>query len=299
MKIISWNVNGIRAVVKKGFLDFVKKENPDILCLQEIKTHKITQNIADELHTLNYTEYWNFAKKPGYSGTTIFVKLTSTTPGVKEVSTPGVNRVICGIGDEKFDNEGRVLTLEFNNFYLINAYFPHTRRDLLRLDYKMEFNEKFLEFINNLCHSGDVKEARINSEERFRTSRNDIPIMKQCNNVVMKPIIICGDLNVAHQEIDLANPKENQKNAGFLPQERAWMDKLLASGYIDTCREFTKEGGHYTWWSHFANSRAHNIGWRIDYFIVSNNLQSKLKSSTILPQVIGSDHAPIELNIEL
>lgn len=289
MTIISWNVNGIRAVVKKGFIDFVKKENPDILCLQEIKINYELTNLTNDTNLKDYKMYWNFAKKPGYSGTAIFVKKFNSTDATSEVGTsltPGVKKVIYGIaptlgkvgaptksvgGDEKFDNEGRVLTLEFEKFYLINAYFPHTRRALERLDFKLEFNEKFLEFTKNLT---------------------SYPLHH-------KPIIIAGDLNVAHKEIDLANPKENQKNAGFLPQERAFMDKLLASGYVDTFRQFTKEGGHYTWWSHFANSRARNIGWRIDYFIVSETFKNKIQSSKILPQISGSDHAPVVMEIDL
>lgn len=270
MTIVSWNINGIRAVIKKGFIDFVKQENPDILCLQEIKINHKHSDIRKNMRILGYADYWNFAKKPGYSGTAVFTK-------IKPISVSSIQNQVSSIKNTKyqilntnfFGNEGRVLTLEFDKFCLINAYFPHTRRGLERLDFKLEFNEKFLEFSHKLYV------------------------------ISHKPIIIAGDLNVAHKEIDLANPKENQKNAGFLPQERAWMDKLLASGYTDTFRQFTKEGGHYTWWSHWANARARNIGWRIDYFIVSQDLKRNLKSSTILPQVMGSDHCPIAMEIDL
>jgi exodeoxyribonuclease-3 len=304
MKIISWNVNGIRAVAKKGLFDFVKDANPDVLCLQEIKINYELTNLTNNTNLKDYKIYWNFAKKPGYSGTATFVKLTSTTPGVKEVSTPGVNRIICGIGDDKFDNEGRVLTIEFDNFYLINTYFPNTQKGLTRLDYKMEFNEKFLEFTNKLSgHSGsDQNDYSVSLREgsaSWRTTKQSIDCHGSSLAMTKKPIIICGDLNVAHKEIDLANPKQNFKNAGFTSQERSFMDKLLNSGYTDTFRQFTTDGGHYTWWSHFANSRARNVGWRIDYFIVSNDLKNDLKSSIILPQVMGSDHAPIKLDIAL
>lgn len=276
MTIVSWNVNGIRAVWKKGLLDFVKKENPDILCLQEIKINyeyiPLRQGYAGQANHTNelipgYKAYWNFAKKPGYSGTAIFInhKWTNNTN-----HTNKIKNIIYGIGNKKFDNEGRVLTLEFEKFYLINTYFPHSNRELKRLDFKLEFNEKFLDF---------TKKLKSYSPKKL--------------------IVIAGDLNVAHKEIDLANPKENQKNAGFLPQERAWMDKLLASGYIDSFREFTKEGGHYTWWTHWANARARNIGWRIDYFIVSQELRKNLISSKILPEILGSDHCPIELDLKL
>jgi exodeoxyribonuclease-3 len=311
VKIIGWNVNGIRAIIKKGFLEFIKKEDPDILCLQEIKIHEEPENITEEMQKLGYMGFWNFAKKPGYSGTATFVKLTSTTPGVKEASTPGVNRVICGIGDEKFDTEGRVITLEFDNFYLINTYFPNTQKGLARLDYKMEFNEKFLEFTKNICsHSESKKNHHFVSlrEDPTGATKQSTQKILDCHAhpsadgelaMTKKPIIICGDLNVAHKEIDLANPKQNVKNAGFTPQERSFMDKLLDAGYIDTFRQFTSDGGHYTWWSHFANSRTRNIGWRIDYFITSNNLKNDLKSSIILPQIMGSDHAPVVIEINL
>lgn len=274
MKIISWNVNGIRAVTKKGFIDFVKKENPNILCLQEIKIDHEWTNLTNDTNLKDYKVYWNFAKKPGYSGTAIFINHEWTND--TNYSNSIQNTKYKLLDTSFFGDEGRVITLEFDKFYLINAYFPHSRRGLERLDFKLEFNEKFLEFSHKLyaiSHLSTSLEAR-------------------------KPIIICGDFNVAHKEIDLANPKQNQKNAGFLPQERAWMDKLLDSGYVDTFRAFTKEGGHYTWWSHFANARARNIGWRIDYFIISQELRPKLQSSKILPQIMGSDHAPIVMNID-
>jgi len=248
MKIISWNIAGINACERKGLLDFIKKENADVYCFQEVKSspEKFSEQVKD------YEMIWFPAQKKGYSGTLVYTK-------IKPIS------VTKGIGDKAIDNEGRVIVLEFQKFYLMNVYFPYSSRDLKRLDFKLRFNGLFLKF----C-------------EKFRKK---------------KPVIIASDFNVAHEEIDLARPKDNRKNAGFTEQERKWFDELIKKGYIDTFREFTKEGGHYTWWTYRFNARKRNIGWRVDYFVVSKELRSRLKSSKILEDAYGSDHCPIEMEI--
>jgi len=249
MKLISWNVNGIRAVLKKDFLDFVKKENPDILCLQETKAHP---DQVDEM--LNeYEHYWNSAEKKGYSGTVIFTKK-------KPLSSE------LGIGIKEHDSEGRVVTLEFDDFFLVNVYTPNVGRELLRLKYRQGWDKEFRNFLKNL-------------EKR-------------------KPVIFCGDLNVAHNEIDLARPKPNVGNAGFTNEEREGFTTLLDSGFVDTFRHFNKEEGHYTWWSYMFSARKKNIGWRIDYFGVSESFISNVKKSEILSEVMGSDHCPVVLEIK-
>jgi len=245
LKLISWNVNGIRAVMKSGFLEFVKKAKPDILCLQE------TRGPAEgyELAVPGYHEYWNPAKKPGYSGTAI---LTREKP----------LKVTCGMGIAKHDQEGRVLTAEYPNFFLVDVYVPNSKRGLERLPYRtQEWDKDFLKYLKTL--------------ER------------------KKGVIFCGDMNVAHREIDLANPKANEKNHGFTPEERAGIDQMFQEGFVDTFREFNKDGNHYTWWSHFGQCRRKNVGWRIDYFCISSNLRSRLKSAFILSEVMGSDHCPV------
>jgi len=253
MLLISWNVNGIRAVVQNGFLDFLEKYGPDILALQEIKATE--NNIPMEVRYYEgYYKYFNPAKKKGYAGTALFTKIEPIN-------------VSFGIGDEKFDSEGRVITAEYDKFFLVNAYFPNVQHGLTRLDFKLEFDEKIHRYLNELRK--------------------------------IKPVILCGDFNVAHKEIDLANPKQNMKNAGFTPQERAWMDRFLGDGWIDTFRMFTKEGGHYTWWTYRFKARERNIGWRVDYFIVSEELKDKVRNSWILSEVYGSDHAPIALEIDV
>ncbi|MBD3259156.1 exodeoxyribonuclease III [Candidatus Woesearchaeota archaeon] len=252
MKIISWNLNGINAASKKGLFEFVRKEDADIYCFQEIKSSP--EKIGEHTNLEGYESFWATAERKGYSGLLVYSK-------TKPVS------VIEGIGNEEFDKEARVLILEFENFFLINSYFPHSRRDLERLDFKLNFNKLFLEF----C-------------ERLR---------KQ------KPVVIAADFNVAHKEIDLRNPKQNMENAGFTPQERRWFDLFLAQGYLDTFREFNSGGGHYTWWSYMYNARQKNIGWRIDYFVVSEELKTNLKNSEILKEVLGSDHCPIRLELDL
>jgi len=252
IKIISWNVNGIRAVLKKGFHDFINEHKPDILCLQETKAHpdQVDLNMDD----LPF-RYWNSAEKKGYSGTSIFLN--------KE-PLGDVN----GLGIKKHDNEGRIITLEFNEYYLVNVYTPNSKRDLSRLDYRYnEWDKDFLIYLKKL-------------EEK-------------------KPVIFCGDLNVAHKEIDLKNPKTNKKNAGFTIEERESFTNYIESGFIDTFREFNQEPDHYTWWSYMFNSRAKNVGWRIDYFCASKSIKKKFIDAYILPDVMGSDHAPVVLEIDI
>tara|TARA_Y100000591_G_C21712336_1_gene634213 strand:+ start:139 stop:897 length:759 start_codon:yes stop_codon:yes gene_type:complete len=250
MKIISWNVNGIRAVIKKGFYDFVDEYKPDILCLQETKAHPEQVNIR--LNQYPY-QFWNSAEKKGYSGTAIFSK--------KEPLSVKNN-----IGIDKHDNEGRVIAVEFEDYFLVTVYTPNSKRELLRLEYRaQEWDIDFLKYLKKL-------------EEE-------------------KPVIFCGDLNVAHKEIDLKNPKTNKRNAGFTNEERSGFDNYIESGFIDTFREFEKGEGHYTWWSYMFNSRAKNVGWRIDYFCISQILRSKLAKSYILKDVMGSDHAPVAIEI--
>ena len=248
MKIICWNVNGLRSALKKGFEDFVRKTDPDILCLQEIKLN-IKEPFSIDLK--NYEQFWNYAAKPGYSGTAVFSK-------IKPLNATN------GLGIVDHDNEGRVITLEFKDFYLVNVYVPNSKRELERLPYRTkEWDVDFLKYLKNL-------------EKK-------------------KPVVFCGDMNVAHQEIDLTYPKTNVKNHGFTPEERAGFDKIVEAGFVDTFREFNKGPGCYTWWSPFSNCRAKNIGWRIDYFCISPTLRPKLKESNILKDVLGSDHCPIEL----
>ena len=250
MKIISWNVNGIRAVIKKGFYDFIDEYKPDILCLQETKAHP--EQVDIKLNQYPY-QFWNSAEKKGYSGTAIFSK--------KEPLSVKNN-----IGIDKHDNEGRVIAVEFEDYFLVTVYTPNSKRELLRLEYRaQEWDVDFLKYLKKL-------------EEE-------------------KPVIFCGDLNVAHKEIDLKNPKTNKRNAGFTNEERSGFDNYIESGFIDTFREFEKGEGHYTWWSYMFNSRAKNVGWRIDYFCISQILRSKLAKSYILKDVMGSDHAPVAIEI--
>ena len=250
MKIISWNVNGIRAVLKKGFLDFIKKEKPDIICIQETKA--APEQVDTILDNYPY-QYWNSAEKKGYSGTAIFSKIKPTS-------------IKNDLEIEKHDHEGRVICMELKNYYLVTVYTPNSKRDLSRLDYRA--NEWDVDFLNYL------KELEKN-----------------------KPVVFCGDLNVAHKEIDLKNPKTNKKNAGFTNEERAGFENYMHSGFIDTFRMFNQEPEHYTWWSYMFNSRAKNVGWRIDYFCISECIKNKLKKSMILPELMGSDHAPISIEI--
>jgi len=250
-KIISWNVNGIRACIKKGFVNFVKNNDADIFCLQEVKADKL---VFDEIFK-NFKGYLIqcFCPKKGYSGTAVFSKIKPY-------------KVDLGLGVKKFDEEGRVITFYFEKFILINSYFPNARRGLERLPFKREFNREMLRYWNKL---------------------------KKEN----KNIIVCGDFNVAHKEIDLTNPKQNRKNAGFTMEEREDMDKFIKNGFIDSFRKFNSEAGNYTWWSYRYNARLKNIGWRIDYFLVSEALEKCIISSSILSSIQGSDHCPIELQI--
>ncbi len=249
-KFLSWNVNGIRAAIKKG-LPGVLNMGYDIVALQETKADDGV--LPESLKALPYHIYSNPAAKKGYSGT---LALSEEKP----------LKVLKGIGNEDFDNEGRVLALEFEKFWFINAYFPNSQRDLARLGYKLGFDRAFEKWCSTLDKG--------------------------------KPLVICGDLNVAHEDIDIARPKENLGNAGFTIQEREWLTGFLGNGYVDAFRHLTKEGGHYTWWSYMFGARAKNIGWRIDYFIVSKRLAKRVKSSTILDRVIGSDHVPVDITID-
>ena len=251
MKILSWNVNGIRSVLGKGFLKFIEQENPDMLCLQETRAPQSSV----QLLLPEFQQYWNVCpKNAGYSGTAIFTKRKPL-------------EVVCGMGIEKYDGEGRILTAEFENFFLVDVYTPNSKRDLSRLPYRQEWDSDFLKFLKKL-------------EER-------------------KPVIFCGDLNVAHKERDLTHPQTNHKNHGFTDEERAGFDQIVKNGFIDTFREFIEEGGHYTWWAPFANCRARNIGWRIDYVCISASLRPQLKDAFILPKVLGSDHCPVGVLMDL
>ncbi|MCI6693277.1 MULTISPECIES: exodeoxyribonuclease III [unclassified Clostridium] len=251
MKLISWNVNGIRACVTKGFLDFFNEVDADIFCIQESKL----QAGQIDLELPGYYQYWNYAEKKGYSGTAIFTK--------KEPLD-----VFYGLGIEEHDKEGRVITLEFENFYMVTVYTPNSKNELARLDYRMVWEDAFKEYLLEL----DKK----------------------------KPVIVCGDLNVAHKEIDLKNPKTNLRNAGFTIEERDKFTNLLTSGFTDTFRYFYPDvAGIYSWWSYRFKAREKNAGWRIDYFLTSNSLQDKLEDAKIHTEVFGSDHCPVELKINI
>ena len=249
MKIISWNVNGLRAVLKKNFLDYLAAEKPDILCLQETRCEP---DEVEQLWPATYTAYWNKAERKGYSGTAIFTK----TRPLKTSS---------GIGMVEHDKEGRVLTAEFEDFFLVNVYVPNSKRELTRLPYRQEWDRDFLCYLKKLDRR--------------------------------KPVIFCGDFNVAHTEIDLANPKANVHNHGFTPEERAGFSAFVRAGFLDSFREFEKGGGHYTWWSQMSGARARNVGWRIDYFLLSAALRPRLQRAFIRPDVTGSDHCPVGIEI--
>lgn len=251
MKLISWNVNGIRACVQKGFLDFFNEIDADIFCIQESKM----QEGQLELKLPGYYQYWNYAVKKGYSGTAIFTKKAPIS-------------VVNGIGIEEHDQEGRVITLEFENYYFVTVYTPNSQNELARLDYRMKWEEDFLAYLKKL-------------EEK-------------------KPVVFCGDLNVAHKEIDLKNPKTNRKNAGFTDEERGKFTELLEAGFVDTFRHFhPNQEGIYSWWSYRFKAREKNAGWRIDYFCVSECLKEQLQDAKIHTDILGSDHCPIELDIAL
>lgn len=251
MKLVSWNVNGLRACVSKGFLEYFETVDADIFCVQEIKL----QEGQIDLQLDGYHQYWNYALKKGYSGTAVFTKEKPLT-------------VKYGVGDLDAQEEGRILTLEFAQFYLVNVYTPNSQRDLARLPFRLEWENDMRDYLKKL---------------------ND-----------MKPVILCGDLNVAHQEIDVRNVKSNIGNSGFTSEERGKMTELLGEGFIDTYRYFNPIlEGAYTWWSYMSKVRERNIGWRIDYFIASKQLESLLKDATIHPHILGSDHCPIVLEIDL
>lgn len=250
-KLISWNVNGLRSCMGKGFMDFFDSVDADIFCLQEIKLSEG----QIEWNKENYYSYWNYAEKKGYSGTAVFSK-------EKPIS------VKYGIGIDEHDHEGRVITLEFDNFYMVTVYTPNSQRELTRLEYRMKWEDDFRNFLNDLRKT--------------------------------KPVVVTGDMNVAHEEIDLKNPKTNRKNAGFTDEERQKMTELLDSGFIDTFRYFYPDAEQrYSWWSYMFKSREINAGWRIDYFLASKELEDRLISAEIHDKVLGSDHCPIELVIDL
>lgn len=250
MRFINWNVNGIRAAIGKGFLDYFDLQKPDFMCLQEIKCSEGQVS----LDLPGYYQYWNYAVRKGYSGTAIFTKHEPLS-------------VAYGIGKEKHDNEGRVITLEYPEFFLVTVYTPNSGRDLSRLEYRMEWEDEFKTYLLGL----DAK----------------------------KPVIVCGDLNVAHKEIDLKNPKTNRKNAGFTDEEREKFGTLLDAGFVDTFRYlYPDKPDMYSWWSYFAKAREKNIGWRIDYFLTSKSIASRIEEAGIEMQVMGSDHCPVFLDIE-
>lgn len=249
MKLISWNVNGIRACVNKGFDDFFKHIEADIFCIQETKCQLDQIDLAFK----GYKSYWNSAEKKGYSGTAIFTK--------KEPIT-----VTYGIGIEEHDKEGRIITLEFEDFYLVNNYTPNSKRELERLDYRQMWEDEIRNYLMKLNKT--------------------------------KPVIMCGDLNVAHEEIDLKNPKTNRRNAGFTDEERTKMTQLLEAGFTDSFRYlYPNKENAYSWWSYMGRAREKNVGWRIDYFIVSNDIKNQIKEASIYPEIMGSDHCPVGLEI--
>ncbi len=251
IKLISWNVNGLRACMDKGFMEFFRQTDPDIFCVQETKL----QEGQIELEIEGYHQFWNYAVKKGYSGTAVFTR-------IKPVASS------CGIGAEEHDNEGRVITLEFESFYLVNVYTPNSKRELERLDYRMKWEDDFRAYLKQL-------------EQK-------------------KPVVLCGDLNVAHKEIDLKNPKSNRTSAGFTDQEREKFSQLLDNGFVDTFRAiYPDKTDAYTWWSYMFKAREKNAGWRIDYFCVSECVKDKINDAYIYSETMGSDHCPVGLEIEL
>ncbi len=252
MRILSWNVNGIRAAIRNGFFDWYEQDRPDIVCLQEVKARP--EQVEGQLDRLGDAQvYWNAAERPGYSGVAVFSKIQPLS-------------VQTGFGIEEFDREGRVLLLEYENFYLYNIYFPNGQRDQERLDYKLRFYDAYLTHANALRENG-------------------------------KAVITCGDYNTAHKEIDLKNPKANEKTSGFLPVERAWIDTYISNGYVDTFRMFNQQPEQYTWWTYRFGARSRNVGWRIDYFFIDSAHKDMVKNAFIQMEVKGSDHCP--LGIEL
>lgn len=254
MRILSWNVNGIRAAQRKGFVDWFSQTGPDVLCIQETKASP--EQLSEDLTSVDgYHVYFSSAERKGYSG-------------VATYSNVEPKEVTHGFGIEKFDNEGRILRMDYGDFLLFNIYFPNGKSSDERLAYKMEFYDAFLEHLDQLQSEG----------------RN---------------VIVCGDVNTAHKEIDIARPKENSKISGFLPSERAWMDKWISHGYVDTLRMYNQEPGQYSWWDARGGARARNVGWRIDYFFVSDAIKDRVKNAFIMPDVMGSDHCPIGIDLEV
>ena len=252
IRALSWNVNGLRAVLKKGFLEWFSQESPEILCLQETKAHE--NQLPDSLKAIEgYLSYFSTPERKGYSGVGLYSK---TEPA----------QVTYGFGVEKFDREGRVIIADYGQFVLLNIYFPNGQSSAERLQYKMEFYDTFLEFVNRLRSQG-------------------------------KSVVVCGDLNTAHKEIDLARPKPNEKTSGFLPEERAWVDKFLSQGYVDTLRMYNEQPDQYSYWDQMSRARDRNVGWRIDYFFVSEDFAGRVKAAHIHPDVMGSDHCPVGIDI--
>ena len=252
MRLISWNVNGIRAVHKKGFLEWFESEQPDVLCLQETKAHE--SQLPTALRQVEgYGAWFSTPERKGYSGVGLYTRHEPRS-------------VSFGLGVERFDSEGRTVVADFDDFVLLGIYFPNGKRSAERLRYKMEFYDAFLDYVGNLRQDG----------------RN---------------VVVCGDVNTAHKEIDLARPKENEKISGFLPKERAWMDIFLEQGYVDTFRRFNQEPGNYSWWDQMTRARDRNVGWRIDYFFTDADFAPRLTDAFILPNVMGSDHCPVGIEI--
>lgn len=254
IKIVSWNVNGIRSIYKKGLIDFMHKEEADIYCFQETKA--LLEQIPVQLREISgYHLYYSSPIKKGYSGVAVYSKIKPVKAG-------------HSLGMQRFDDEGRVIILDLEGFMLLNVYFPNGGASQARLDYKMDFYDHFLKFINELKDKGKI-------------------------------IIFCGDVNTAHKEIDLARPKANEGSTGFLPQERAWIDRVIGSGYLDTFRVFNAEGGKYSWWDYKTRARERNVGWRLDYFFAGVDLKNNLVGSYMLDGIIGSDHCPVVLELEI
>ena len=254
MRILSWNVNGLRAVLKKGFLDWLRAEQPDVLCVQETKA--TPDQLADDVRDLpGYRVYFSSAQQKGYSGVALYSRRQPL--GVQ-----------TSLGRPEFDGEGRVLAADYGDFVLFNVYFPNGKASQQRLQFKMDFYAAFLQHLDALRHNG-------------------------------RSLVVCGDFNTAHHEIDLARPKENERVSGFLPEERAWMDELVSHGFLDTFRMFNKEAGHYSWWDLKTRARERNVGWRIDYCFVSEDLLPRVSSAFILPDVMGSDHCPLGIELAL
>jgi exodeoxyribonuclease III len=273
MIIYSWNVNGLRAIVKKNFADFLKKESPDVLCLQETKiSHSAREKV--EFDFPGYEEYLHAADRPGYSGTATLIKTVGAPlAGAQRLRQGDIGQGAKGQGQALplrgllWDNEGRVQTVEFEKFYLLNVYFPNANHELSRLNFKLDFNDKILDYAKKL-------------EKK-------------------KPVVICGDYNVAHEEIDLARPKDNIGNPGFTYEERLWMTRFLQAGFVDTFRYFNSSKAQYSWWSYRFGARMRNIGWRIDYFCVSKKLIKHVKNALILDKITGSDHCPVMIELDL